>query len=87
MRFTTTATTAMTTALAVDPETGDNSARGVQLTAGTTNQEPFAVTVVIWLCSLIAHRDDISSLFHRIAPFQNPQVLRWLFSSKITFRF
>ena len=25
------------TALAVDPETGDNSARGVQLTAGTSN--------------------------------------------------
>ena len=36
------------TALAVDPETGDNPARGVQLTAGTIKLKPFAVTVVSW---------------------------------------
>jgi hypothetical protein len=36
------------TALAVDPETGDNPARAVLLTAGTIKLEPFAVTVVSW---------------------------------------
>jgi len=36
------------TALAVDPETGDNPARGVQLTTGTIKLEPFSVTVVSW---------------------------------------
>jgi hypothetical protein len=36
------------TALSVDPETGDNPARAVQLTAGTIKLEPFAVTVVSW---------------------------------------
>ena len=36
------------TALAVDPETVDDPARGVQLTAGTIKLEPFAVTVVSW---------------------------------------
>jgi hypothetical protein len=36
------------TALAVDPESGDNPARSVQLTAGTIKLEPFAVTVVSW---------------------------------------
>jgi hypothetical protein len=36
------------TALAVDTETGDNPARGVQLTAGTIKLEPFSVTVVSW---------------------------------------
>lgn len=35
-------------ALAVDPETGDNAARAVQLTAGTIKLEPFSVTVVSW---------------------------------------
>jgi hypothetical protein len=36
------------TALAVDTETGDNAARGVQLTAGTIKLEPFSVAVVSW---------------------------------------
>lgn len=36
------------TALAVDPETGDNPARGVKLTAGIIKLKPFAVTVVSW---------------------------------------
>ena len=36
------------TALAVDPDSGDNHARSVQLTAGTIKLEPFAVTVVSW---------------------------------------
>jgi hypothetical protein len=36
------------TALAVDPESGDNHARSVQLTAGTIKLEPFAVMVVSW---------------------------------------
>ncbi|MFZ0340703.1 MAG: glycosyl hydrolase family 39 [Terracidiphilus sp.] len=36
------------TALAVDPETGDGPARGVQLTSGTIKLEPFSVTVVSW---------------------------------------
>ena len=36
------------TALAVDPESGDNPARKVQLTAGTIKLEPFAVAVVSW---------------------------------------
>jgi hypothetical protein len=36
------------TALAVDTETGDNPAHGVQLNTGTIKLEPFAVTVVSW---------------------------------------
>jgi hypothetical protein len=36
------------TALAVDAETADKPARGVQLTSGTIKLEPFAVTVVSW---------------------------------------
>jgi Glycosyl hydrolases family 39 len=35
-------------ALAVDPESGDNPARGVPLTTGTIKLKPFAVTVVSW---------------------------------------
>ena len=36
------------TALSVDPETGDNPARVMQLSADTIELEPFAVTVVSW---------------------------------------
>lgn len=36
------------TALAVDTETGDNAARGVQVASGTIKLEPFSVTVVSW---------------------------------------
>ncbi|MGD0741026.1 MAG: glycosyl hydrolase family 39 [Terracidiphilus sp.] len=36
------------TALAVDPETGDRPARGVQLASGTIKLEPFSVAVVSW---------------------------------------
>lgn len=36
------------TALAVDAETGDRPARGVELTAGTIKLEPFSVTIVSW---------------------------------------
>jgi hypothetical protein len=36
------------TALAVDAESAENPARGVQLSAGTIKLEPFAVTVVGW---------------------------------------
>jgi hypothetical protein len=36
------------TALAVDPETGNNAARSIDLTAGAIHLAPFAVTVVSW---------------------------------------
>jgi hypothetical protein len=39
---------AKVTALTVDQQTGDNLARAVQLTAGTIQLEPFAVTVATW---------------------------------------
>jgi hypothetical protein len=40
--------TGKATALAVDLETGDGPARGVQLTSGTIKLEPFSVAVVSW---------------------------------------